>query len=660
MRPFVFILCGALLCAPAPLQQQQTPVFRGGVELVTLDVTVVDKDGKPVKGLTPGDFAVNLDGQPRPVRALDFLEFGTSVDSVVAAPKETTNAETQTPSAKRGGRVMVLLFDDLSCRPGQAKALTAAALRMLPTLSADDLIGITTTSGLGPVVNPTRDRAAVIAALESKTLIGRDDDSAAPFYIGIHEAIEIDRGQGAAADAAGLPPTTLTTVAARECPILGLPPDVCSPMVAAAGRMLAQNTVHRTAIQMAAYQALITALRPAPAPRAIIVLSNGVATNPAEDLPLQLDAISRAAAEAGVQVYALTEVADSADASALTFERAAVHREESAFLNRGIQTVASAAGGEAFLVIGTPDRFFTRIVSETSGLYRLGVEVPVLPVQHRFFATKVSVRPSSLTVRVHRQALLASALPETVSVDARLQTTLAQGGVAYGVPIALGTAQRRDPTGHSLQLGVNVQVPSTAQGPLVAMFAVINDAGRIVQSGRKDVSQPRAGEDYRVAVPLLLEDGQYQLRVAVADARGNVGSVERRIRAGLSHVGAFSVSDLLTTWAGADGTPRFLALETLPDGAATLRVSLELYSDSGSVPPPDVIVRVALLRAGEDQPVLEGDLTPTPSGATLSAAAEMRVDRLEAGTYTIRATILEAGAVTGTVSALIRKAGKGP
>ncbi len=33
--------------------QQATPVFKSGVELVTLDVTVVDKDGKPITGLKP-------------------------------------------------------------------------------------------------------------------------------------------------------------------------------------------------------------------------------------------------------------------------------------------------------------------------------------------------------------------------------------------------------------------------------------------------------------------------------------------------------------------------------------------------------------------------------------------------------------------------------
>ena len=81
-------VAGSALVAQSP----QQPVFRGGVELVTIDVTVVDKDGKPVPGLKPEDFVVSLQGQPRPVRALDFLEFGTPSAAIAPVPaRQTTN-----------------------------------------------------------------------------------------------------------------------------------------------------------------------------------------------------------------------------------------------------------------------------------------------------------------------------------------------------------------------------------------------------------------------------------------------------------------------------------------------------------------------------------------------------------------------------------------
>ena len=77
--------------APPP-QQPQAPVFRGGVELVALDVTVVDRDGKPVTGLKPEDFVVTLAGQVRPVRSFDYATFGaTPASEAVATSRATTN-----------------------------------------------------------------------------------------------------------------------------------------------------------------------------------------------------------------------------------------------------------------------------------------------------------------------------------------------------------------------------------------------------------------------------------------------------------------------------------------------------------------------------------------------------------------------------------------
>ena len=55
------------VCDPAGQQQLppvQPPTFRTGVDAVQLDVSVLDKDRRPVRGLTAADFTVLEDGKP--------------------------------------------------------------------------------------------------------------------------------------------------------------------------------------------------------------------------------------------------------------------------------------------------------------------------------------------------------------------------------------------------------------------------------------------------------------------------------------------------------------------------------------------------------------------------------------------------------------------
>src|SRR5690348_446100 len=125
----VVLLAGVVRAERAQTAQQlQQPVFRGGVDLVTFDVRVVDKDGKPVPGLTANDFTVTLDGQRRPVRAIDYMTFGsgTAKDATASSAPAAANAPAPAASAPRGGRVILFVVDDVSARPLEIVSLVAA------------------------------------------------------------------------------------------------------------------------------------------------------------------------------------------------------------------------------------------------------------------------------------------------------------------------------------------------------------------------------------------------------------------------------------------------------------------------------------------------------------------------------------------------------
>jgi hypothetical protein len=54
----------AQLPNPDPRRPQAT--FRAGVDLIQIDVSVLGRDRRPVRGLTAADFSLLEDGQPRP------------------------------------------------------------------------------------------------------------------------------------------------------------------------------------------------------------------------------------------------------------------------------------------------------------------------------------------------------------------------------------------------------------------------------------------------------------------------------------------------------------------------------------------------------------------------------------------------------------------
>ena len=633
---------------PVPPPQLQAPVFRAGVELVALDVSVVDRDGKPVTGLKPEDFVVTLSGQVRPVRTFDYATFGAAPPSEAAAAapaREVTNDISRAATTSRGGRIVIVLIDDLAAKPGQGKSLTVAAERMLNTLDLGDLVGLATTSGQGPVVTPTRDRAALLAALKSKGIVGRNENVTAPFYI-----TELE-GLNAFGSVTGIP-GSIGQAIGRECAILELG-DACPEMVKGAAKRLYSDVLHRTSSQLLAYRTIITALKAAPPPRVVIALTPGLLPN--FDGTFDLKQVSRAAAEAGVQFYALTEAVNDVDAGDINGYRAQARREEGFALTSGVHELAIAAGGEAFTVIGQADRFFKRIIAETSGVYRLGVDAPTSVKRDRFIDAKIKVNRDGVTVRSNRHALVKSEAPEALPIDDQLRARLAQGGVAYGVPIALATALRRERAGNRVELGVNALMPANVPGPLTTMFTLVNEAGQAVQAGKKSATQTTATDDYRVAIGIPIDPGAYRLRVAVADAAGNIGSVETSLDATLKKLGRFTVSELFLTWSGADATPRFLALETIPADAAILRVALELYPDESETQ-ADVSVRFDLVLAGASTVALSEEAQAVRDGTLLSAGVDAAVKELAAGVYTVKATILESGREIGVATTVIRKA----
>ena len=197
--------------------------------------------------------------------------------------------------------------------------------------------------------------------------------------------------------------------------------------------------------------------------------------------------------------------------------------------------------------------------------------------------------------------------------------------------------------------------PGSVAGPVATMFSLLDEAGKSIQAGRRDLP-PGNGNEYRFAFALALTTpGKYTLRISAADATGRVGSAEQRVDATLARIGPFAASQLLIGWKGKDNTQRLLALDTLPDDTSALQASVELYADDEAAMRSDVVMHFAITPVGSAKPVLEKDLHPFANGLTLSAAYDFDASVLKPGAYTVTAAVMQSGQSKGLVQTLIRK-----
>jgi VWFA-related protein len=110
-----------------------------------VDVVVLDRDARPVRGLTKADFTVLEDGQPQEVVSFEARE----IQSEPALPQEAVAEPVVSNHGSPGsGRVLALVLDDLGIAPlGMTDVKKAAAQWLRDQAEARDEITLVTTSG---------------------------------------------------------------------------------------------------------------------------------------------------------------------------------------------------------------------------------------------------------------------------------------------------------------------------------------------------------------------------------------------------------------------------------------------------------------------------------------------------------------------------------
>ena len=416
-------------------QAPQTPPIKSGVTLVTVDVTVVDRDGQPVPDLTAGDFEIRLNNRAQPIRGFSYLQVAQPAMAGAVGPSfDAAPASPATPAAKAAvgaPRVFVVLVDDLSFSPLAGKGLLSAAQRFMTSLPAADVVGLTTSSG-AVIVNPTMDRASVVAAVSRITGAFQDPRlvssgpsegkfSSPDQQVGLAQALAIDRGeQGVLRDAivaecfygdpSRMPFPTIEDVLAH---------DSCARAVQLSAMRTAAQLKAVVRGQALAYEGVIRAMGTAAGIRHLVVLTDGVAL--AQDLAA-MQPVARAAAEAGVQLSVMIDTPDNvsaADGGRRVPPPGQVQqpdtgppqrrREDNQLLLNGARTTADLTGAEFYQVTGEPDRLFARVAVAASGIYRIAVEAPADTTPGKDFALAARVlKRSDVTAHANRHAVAVS------------------------------------------------------------------------------------------------------------------------------------------------------------------------------------------------------------------------------------------------------------
>jgi VWFA-related protein len=156
--------------------QPQTPVFRGGINFVRVDVIVDDRKSQPVTDLSQADFEVLEDGKPVPVEQFSLVKVDGNPRPGAPPPSEIRTRNDEELIANRDDiRVFVFFLDDYHVRRANSMTVRDPLTRFVQNqLRPNDIVALM--YPLTPVTDLsfTRNHNLVLGAINN--FVGRKFD----------------------------------------------------------------------------------------------------------------------------------------------------------------------------------------------------------------------------------------------------------------------------------------------------------------------------------------------------------------------------------------------------------------------------------------------------------------------------------------------------
>lgn len=637
-------LAVALVAAPVAPRQgppQPIPRFRTGVEGVVVDVSVLDRDRRPVRGLTAADFSVLEDGSPQAITTFTAIDIPDVSEPSAAWLRDVA------PDVRRNDdiadrRIVVLVMDDATPMPA-AEVLRARDLarRAIGHLGSDDLVAVVYALNKRAGQGFTTDRARLLASVEK-------------FNGGIDNMPEMN-GRGASV------PVPFSSLAASAATMYSATADTLRSVA----DYLADLPQRRKALMFVSVGLPVDiSLAQAAVPGATGMDTVGVVSS----LIASLQETIRAAQRSNVSIYGLDpgglRAGTASDAGGGT-------------LNRDfIEGLSASTGGFAVTNTNDPDPGITQIVRENSAYYLLGYQSTNSRATGGF--RKIQVRVNSPGVSVRARSGYYGARPEKGPAPAgagrpeaallrAIGTFAPKGDVAMQVTAAPFAIPGRRETALAIVVRLVQPAPVGVTRAVDTVQLLVNayDPGGTRRGserldGRVVLRPTPAGEaTYEVLSRLDLKPGRYELRLAAESAlQQKSGSVFYDVDVPDFSKGTVALSGLIVSVVpGVAVAPRDKLASLVPVVPTSQRefgaedqagVFLRVYQ-SGRNPVAPVEMTVTLVDAA-DAKVIDRREMLGPDRFATSRAADFRID-LSIASLAPGPHLLTVGASQGKASA---------
>jgi VWFA-related protein len=157
---------------PAPDNGGAQPVFRGGINFVSVDVIVSDKNGANIADLKQSDFEITEDGKPQNVETFKFIKLdGGAIPGPDGPPRQIrTDEDEEAEAAKDDVRLFAIFLDDYHVRKLSSMSVRDPLSKFVQTqLGPSDMIGVMYPLQSVLNIRMTRNHDAVVTALQRFT-----------------------------------------------------------------------------------------------------------------------------------------------------------------------------------------------------------------------------------------------------------------------------------------------------------------------------------------------------------------------------------------------------------------------------------------------------------------------------------------------------------